>query len=326
MKDFLFSKNFLPILLVGIIAIGVAFTVDEVQKQQETRQRAETKNCDSPSGRPNECKCNDDKQCAGGNCYSITGTCKTSGQEESDPKCLPQKNKPDGCRCTEDRQCVGGNCFSVTHKCVTRTGGSCPVEAGACYWDLLPGVDKYFVTVTDLETGEKLVDNDLERRPITRKTFKAKPGRKYRCEVYAENSCGKGPSATSETSCPLNPTATPTTQPTSTPTPTGQVTPTHTPTPTATPTSGPTSTPTRTPTPTITPIPTFTPTPPPTIPPQVGQPPPNVVVVTQAQQQVTVTITPTPTIPPPGSPITPLLFGTAGIILSVLGAIVFFML
>lgn len=145
---------------------------------------------------------------------------------------------------------------------------TCSVTQALCLWDAVQNASGgYHVRIRDsnnLIFAERDVDAST-----TSFAFPASPGKLYKCEVYAKNACGPGPSATAQFMCPA-PTAAPTNTPTPVPTPTPTVAPTTSPTiaptPTPTPTPIPTPTPTPTPRPTATPTPApiFSPTPNPT--------------------------------------------------------------
>lgn len=129
---------------------------------------------------------------------------------------------------------------------------ACPVDAGKCSWDAVNSATSYDYKVIDVATNTQLKAGNTTALFIT---FQPEPGKSYRCEVTAKNSCGIGGTGTGTGTCGVpQPTPTPTSPPTPTPTtPTGTPTPSPSVTPTPTPTETPTATPS--PTPTVTPAP-----------------------------------------------------------------------
>jgi len=78
---------------------------------------------------------------------------------------------------------------------------ACTTVQATCRWDSTPNATRYFVTVTEVASGTT-IKSEWVTHPTTALTFSAEPGKTYRCNVSAENSCGQGPSATGQITCP----------------------------------------------------------------------------------------------------------------------------
>lgn len=207
---------------------------------------------------------------------------------------------------------------------------ACPVAQAICRWDpLTGGVTRYNVTIKELDSGI-VIKSEWISHPTTELAFLASAAKTYTCEIYAENSCGPGPKNIARATCPSetsiptktptptpSPTLIPNQTPTPTPTPTPTAKPTVTPTPTSTPTPTPTSIPTSTPTPTLIILPTSTPSP--------SVEPSPTPTFTPTPTQFIAQATPQPTLPPTGDKNT-ILFGAGGIILTIIGGILLFLL
>lgn len=218
---------------------------------------------------------------------------------------------------------------------------SCEVTQAICRWDdTQTGITRYHVKVTETGSGSEIF-NGWVNHPTAEYVFPASPDKTYKCDVYAENECGPGPTTSATTTCPgvsitPTPTSTPTPTPTLTPVP-PTLTPTLTPRPTATPTPTPTPTPTETPAPTLTP--TATPT---GIPIPTSTPVPTSIVTsiststpipvaptftpTPTPVQYIAQVTPRPTLPPTGDSKTTIMLGVGGIILTIIGGLLLFIL
>lgn len=81
---------------------------------------------------------------------------------------------------------------------------ACTTVQATCRWDPTPNVTRYFVTVSEVASGTT-IKSEWVTHPTTALTFSAEPGKTYRCNVSAENSCGQGPSATGQITCPTPP-------------------------------------------------------------------------------------------------------------------------
>lgn len=78
---------------------------------------------------------------------------------------------------------------------------ACTTVQATCRWDPTPNATRYFVTVSEVASGTT-IKSEWVTHPTTALTFSAEPGKTYRCNVSAENSCGQGPSATGQVTCP----------------------------------------------------------------------------------------------------------------------------
>lgn len=168
--------------------------------------------------------------------------------------------------------------------------------------------------------------------------FTAQANNTYRCEVAAVNQCGDYTSMVEQLCSVAIPSNTPTPVISDTPTPTEpeiSVTPSVTPlvTPTVTPTISPTPTVLLTPTPTVPPSATPIPSPTPTVvivPSATPTTPiaiiPSPTPIPQVPQAPQVIPSPTPTLAPAGDGVTTIGIFVGGIILSILGGLLFFTL
>jgi hypothetical protein len=179
---------------------------------------------------------------------------------------------------------------------ISQAPNACPIDGGKCSWSTVSGATSYDYKIIDLSTNTQLLAGNTTSTFIT---FQPEDGKNYRCEVIAKNTCGSSGVGVGTGSCTILP-------PTVTPTPTVPTpTPTPTPTPSPTPTKIPTPTPTR---------------PPVVVNPPVNNPPPivnNPVIPTTPPIQ--------PTIPPSGS-IGATVGIVGGIIITVIGGIIIFLL
>ena len=179
---------------------------------------------------------------------------------------------------------------------ISQAPNACPIDGGKCSWSTVSGATSYDYKIIDLSTNTQLLAGNTTSNLIT---FQPEDGKNYRCEVIAKNTCGSSGVGVGTGSCTILP-------PTVTPTPTVPTpTPTPTPTPSPTPTKIPTPTPTR---------------PPVVVNPPVNNPPPivnNPVIPTTPPIQ--------PTIPPSGS-IGATVGIVGGIIITVIGGIIIFLL
>ena len=98
------------------------------------------------------------------------------------------------------------------------SGGNCNYAEGKCSWDTLANATGYNVVVTTVGASTEV----LNQQAITSVSvaFPVATSDTYKCDVYAVNSCGTGPVATSSLLCNTDfvPTATPTATPTVIPT------------------------------------------------------------------------------------------------------------
>ncbi len=70
-----------------------------------------------------------------------------------------------------------------------------------CRWDRASGAKRYSATITDIGTN-LTIKSEWVNEPVTELSFPSEPGKSYRCTVYAENDCGKGPASSKEITCP----------------------------------------------------------------------------------------------------------------------------
>ncbi len=93
-----------------------------------------------------------------------------------------------------------------------------------CSWSALTGAANYIITITDVDTGTKVKNNETVTSSTTKVIFPVTNGKTYKCDVTAANSCGTtGPIGTATALCKTDvvvtpaPTSTPAVAPTSTP-------------------------------------------------------------------------------------------------------------
>lgn len=108
-----------------------------------------------------------------------------------------------------------------------------------CSWSALTGAANYIITITEVDTGTKVKNNETVSASTTKVIFPVTNGKTYKCDVTGANSCGTtGPIGTATALCKTSvvvsntPTPTPAVAPTATP---ASVAPTATPVPTAPP-------------------------------------------------------------------------------------------
>lgn len=78
---------------------------------------------------------------------------------------------------------------------------TCTTVQATCRWDPTANATRYFVTVTEVTSGNT-IKSEWVTHPTTALTFSAQPGKTYRCNVSAENSCGQGSVSTAQVTCP----------------------------------------------------------------------------------------------------------------------------
>lgn len=107
-------------------------------------------------------------------------------------------------------------------------GNSCDLAQASCTWNAQSDASSYNVTVTEVETGTIVMNNESKTSDTTKVFFAITQGRTYKCDVVAVSSCGGLSAAASDqllceadaiidTPTPAPPTATPI-PPTATPT------------------------------------------------------------------------------------------------------------
>lgn len=112
---------------------------------------------------------------------------------------------------------------------------TCTFDKASCSWDPVSGASSYNVKVTEVDSGN-VVKTDSITSGTTKIVFPVTPGKTYKCEVTAVNSCGSTGGTGSDSllcSVPGN-TTSPSPTPKATPTP-----PPATPAPVSTPTPSP---------------------------------------------------------------------------------------
>lgn len=111
-------------------------------------------------------------------------------------------------------------------------GDSCDLTQASCSWSSQSDAASFNVTVTEVETGNIIKNNESQSSSTTKVTFPITQGRTYKCDVVAVASCGTQSAAgTDQLLCEADaiidtPTPTPVPAgPTSTPTPTPTLVP-----------------------------------------------------------------------------------------------------
>lgn len=107
-------------------------------------------------------------------------------------------------------------------------GEDCDLAQASCKWDAQADASSYNLTVTEVETGTVIKNNESEATGTTKIVFPITQGKTYKCDVVAVSSCGGLSAAASDqllcqadaildtptvappTSTPIPPTATPT--------------------------------------------------------------------------------------------------------------------
>lgn len=77
-------------------------------------------------------------------------------------------------------------------------GDQCNFTQASCSWTSLAGATKYQLTITQVDDGTTIANEQLEGS-VTSKTFDVKDGFTYKCDVAAVNSCGTAGAAGSHT-------------------------------------------------------------------------------------------------------------------------------
>ncbi len=179
----------------------------------------------------------------------------------------------------------------------------CRPNISTCSWDELEGASSYHYVITNVTDKVEFSKGDTTENSID---FTSIPGKNYKCEVTAKNSCGGvGEAGVANNTCAL---------PSQSPTPT---TPGNTSTPTPTPTNGPSSTPTPT-----TPGSSVTPTP--TTPGVTSTPTPTSSIISSPTPTSEFGVSPIPSLPPTGNPV--VLGGVVGALFIIIGGIALLLL
>lgn len=99
-------------------------------------------------------------------------------------------------------------------------GSTCDAAQASCTWVAQSDAASYNVTVTEVETGTIVMNNESQTSDTTKVIFAITQGRTYKCDVVAVSSCGGLSAAASDqllceadaiidTPTPAPPTATP---------------------------------------------------------------------------------------------------------------------
>lgn len=122
----------------------------------------------------------------------------------------------------------------VTVEYPNTNGGTADLTQASCSWNAQSDAASFNVTVTEVETGNLIKNNEVQTSGTTKVSFPITQGKTYKCDVVAVASCGTASAAgTDQLLCEADAiidTPTPTVAPTATPIP-----PTATPTPTLVP-------------------------------------------------------------------------------------------
>jgi len=114
------------------------------------------------------------------------------------------------------------------------TGDSCDLTQASCSWSTQADAASFNVTVTEVEAGTILKNNESQSASTTKILFAITQGKTYKCDVVAVSACGGLAAATSDQLlCQVDALITPSIAPTATP-----ISPTATPTPTIAPPGG----------------------------------------------------------------------------------------
>ena len=77
-------------------------------------------------------------------------------------------------------------------------GASCDLAQASCAWNSQSDASSYNVTVTEVETGTVIKNNESQLSSTTKVLFPITQGRTYKCDVVAVSSCGGLAAATSD--------------------------------------------------------------------------------------------------------------------------------
>lgn len=104
------------------------------------------------------------------------------------------------------------------------TGTSCDLAQASCAWNSQSDASSYNITVTEVETGTIIKNNETQPSTTTKVLFNITQNRTYKCDVVAVSSCGGLAAAASdqllcEADALLEPTPTTAVVPTATPVP-----------------------------------------------------------------------------------------------------------
>lgn len=114
------------------------------------------------------------------------------------------------------------------------TGDSCDLTQASCSWSSQADAASFNVTITEVESGTILKNNESQSASTLKILFPITQGKTYKCDVVAVSACGGLAAATSDQLlCQVDALITPSVAPTATPIP-----PTPTPTPTIAPPGG----------------------------------------------------------------------------------------
>jgi len=83
-------------------------------------------------------------------------------------------------------------------------GNVCNFTQGSCSWGTVSGTTKNQVTITEVETGTVISDQQVDAA-TTNLAFPVKESNTYKCDVSAINSCGAtGPAGTNSLLCKVD--------------------------------------------------------------------------------------------------------------------------
>mgnify|MGYP002074439314 CR=1 FL=1 len=77
-------------------------------------------------------------------------------------------------------------------------GSSCDLTQASCAWNSQADAASYNVTVTEVETGTIIKNNESQSSSTTKVLFPITQGRTYKCDVVAVASCGSLAAASSD--------------------------------------------------------------------------------------------------------------------------------
>lgn len=69
-------------------------------------------------------------------------------------------------------------------------GSSCDLTQASCSWDSQADATSYNITVTEVETGTIIKNNESQPSSTTKVLFNITQGRTYKCDVVSVSSCG----------------------------------------------------------------------------------------------------------------------------------------
>lgn len=70
------------------------------------------------------------------------------------------------------------------------SGTTCDLAQASCKWNSQADAASYNVTVTEVETGTLIKNNESEAASVTKIVFPITQGKTYKCDVVAVSACG----------------------------------------------------------------------------------------------------------------------------------------